>query len=86
MGKNQNETLNDILTEQELLDLLGVKKTFVDNLRRKKGLPFCSLSPLCRIYLVSDVIDFIKNKRRVISGEDTQGQQDPLEYTRSSDL
>jgi hypothetical protein len=61
------DVLADILTEQELLDLLGIKKTALDDLRYKQGLPFCRLTSTVRIYLVRDVLDFITGKRTVLN-------------------
>jgi len=66
-----NENLNlksvdDILTEQELLNLLGIKKSALSELRYKHRLPFCKISNTNRIYLVKDVLDFIASKRMII--------------------
>jgi len=67
-NKNPNpENMNDILTEQELIDLLGVKKSALDEFRQKRELPFCKLTVRNRIYLVKDVLDFISSKRMVIN-------------------
>jgi hypothetical protein len=57
--------VDDILTEQELLDLLGIKKSKLDDLRYRHQLPFCKVSNTARIYLVKDVLDFIASKRTV---------------------
>jgi len=67
-NENPNpENMNDILTEQELIDLLGVKKSALDEFRQKRELPFCKLTVRNRIYLVKDVLDFISSKRMVIN-------------------
>ena len=58
---------NDILTEKELIDLLGIKKTALSELRYKHHLPFCKITNTIRIYLVRDVLDFIQNKRMVLN-------------------
>ena len=67
MAENQTNPLNAILTEKELLDLLGIKKDFLDRLRREKQFPFCKVSTTQRIYLTHDVVDYIKSKRVVIN-------------------
>jgi hypothetical protein len=59
--------MNDILTEKELLDLLGIKKSALNELRYKHYLPFCKITNTNRIYLVKDVLDFIANKRIVLN-------------------
>jgi hypothetical protein len=60
------KSVDDILTEQELLDLLGVTKSKLTDLRCRHKLPFCRVSLRHRIYLVSDVLDFIVSKRIVL--------------------
>jgi len=67
MENGQTNPLNEILTEQELLDLLGIKKDFLSRLRREKKFPFCKISETQRVYLARDVVDYIKSKRMVIS-------------------
>jgi len=59
--------LEKILTEKELIELLGIKRSGLDDLRYKKQLPFCKISNTNRIYLVKDVIEFIESKRMVIN-------------------
>jgi hypothetical protein len=67
MGKDQQGTLHDILTEKELLDLLGIKKSALNDLRYRHKLPFCKISNTNRIYLVKDILDFIASKRVVLN-------------------
>ena len=67
---NENQDLksvDDILTEKELLDLLGIKKSALDDLRYRHQLPFCKVSNTARIYLVKDVLEFIASKRTVLN-------------------
>ena len=65
---NQNlKSVDDILTEGELLDLLGIKKSALDALRQNQQLPFCRISNTNQIYLVRDVLDFIANRRTVLN-------------------
>jgi DNA-binding transcriptional MerR regulator len=58
----QLEDMKDILTEAEVLEILGVNKSTLTGYRQQ-GLPFCRLSRTHRIYLVKDVLDFIVDKR-----------------------
>jgi Helix-turn-helix domain len=67
MENGQTNPLNEILTEQEVLDLLGIKKDFLSRLRREKQFPFCKISETQRVYLARDVVDYIKSKRMVIN-------------------
>ena len=67
---NENQSLNtldDILIEKELLELLGIKKSALADLRYRHRLPFCKISSTNRIYLVKDVLNFIASKRIVLN-------------------
>lgn len=66
-GNQSPGTMNDILTETELLDLLGIKKSLLDDLRHNHQLPYCKISKTSRVYLVSDVLEFITNRRTVLN-------------------
>ena len=66
MANDQTNPLNEILTEKELLDLLGIKKDFLSRLRREKQFPFCKISETQRVYLARDVVDYIRSKRMVM--------------------
>jgi hypothetical protein len=60
-------SVDDILTEKELIELLGIKKSALDDLRYRHRLPFCKISSTNRIYLVKDVLDFIAGKRLILN-------------------
>jgi len=62
----QLKSVDDILTEKELIELLGIKKSALDELRYKHKMPFCKISNTNRIYLVQDVLDFIARKRIIL--------------------
>jgi hypothetical protein len=55
------------MTEQEVIDLTGLNKGALANLRNNKKLPFCSMTNRCRIYLTTDIINYIESRRRVIN-------------------
>ena len=61
------KSADDILTEKELIELLGIKKSALDDLRYRHQMPFCKISSTNRIYLVKDVLDFIAGRRRVLN-------------------
>ncbi len=67
MEKDQLKGIERILIEKELLELLGIKRSALDDLRHKKQLPFCRISNTNRIYLVKDVIEFIESRRIVLN-------------------
>ena len=60
-------TIDEILIEKELLELLGIKKSALDDLRYRHRLPFCKISSTNRIYLVKDVLNFIASQRIVLN-------------------
>ena len=81
---SEKELLNEFLTEQEVLDLLGLSKGQLDRLR-KKGFPFCGISNTLRLYLVADIVDFIKTKRRILK-DDTSDENFSTEGAQESML
>ena len=66
MNDQKQRSLSEILTEKEVIELLGIKKTGLDRLRREKQFPFCKLTTLNRVYLVNDILDYIESKRMVL--------------------
>ena len=59
-------SVDDILTEPELLSLFGIKKPTLDTLRWEHGLPYCRVTRTARLYLLEDLFMFLE-KRRVVS-------------------
>jgi len=70
MARDQLNPLTEIIIEKDLIDLLGVKKEFLNRLRLEKQFPFCKISETKRVYLARDVVDYIKSRRIVISRHD----------------
>lgn len=68
--KGSTGTMADILTETELLALLGIKKSTLYYLRAHKRMPFCALSKTVRVYLVEDILEFMRNSRTVMNQAD----------------
>ena len=66
MEDNQRATLKNVLTEQDLLDLLGLTKTQVSDLRLKKGLPFIKVNQNSRLYFEDDIIQFFYKSRVIL--------------------
>ena len=67
--ENNSETFNDVMTEPELLDLFGIKKNALDDLRYRHQLPFCRVTKNTRMYLVKAVLKFLQNRRTVLNQE-----------------
>ena len=58
------ETLEQkVWSEQNLLELLGIERRTLDNLRNAKGFPFIRLTNKSRVYLANDVLDWLESRR-----------------------
>ena len=58
--------ITGVITEPDLLNLLGVSRTTLDDMRYA-GLPFCRLTRNSRVYLVRDVLEFLEGRRVVLN-------------------
>ena len=65
-NENQSPSLESILSEKKLLDLLGIKKSALDSLRLEAKLPFWQVSRYQRVYFVEDLLNWLKTRRMVI--------------------
>ena len=61
-----NATLQNVLTEKDLCELLGMNKNQIGDLRRKKHLPFIKLSNTSRLYFENDLIKFFEKQRVIL--------------------
>ena len=50
----------EIIAEEDLLKLLGISKSVLDHLRRKRGFPYISLTKFDRVYYEDDVVEWLK--------------------------
>ena len=67
MSGENLKNMNDIITEQELLNLIGLSRGGLDDLRHKHQLPFCRITSRNRVYLVKDVLNFIASRRVILN-------------------
>ena len=65
---NQNPGIQNLLTENELCELLGVKRETISVYRNEQGLPFLKVSNTRRLYLEEDVIEWLLARRVKIAG------------------
>jgi predicted DNA-binding transcriptional regulator AlpA len=63
MEETEKEKGDRLITEAELLKVLDLKKSDLDNLRREKGFPFVKFSQRKRAYFLSDVMEWAKKHR-----------------------
>jgi len=59
------ETLQNILTEAEVLKILGLNKLQLGILRTNQKLPFLKVNRNCRLYLERDLVEWLKAQRTV---------------------
>lgn len=64
---HENDTLENVLTEEEILKLTGLKKSQLAELRNRDGFPFLKINRNNRLYLESDVVQWFKGRRTVLN-------------------
>lgn len=65
--QGQEVLLPEVFTEKEVLNLFGVNRGTLDRLRLEEKLPFCKISRMKRLYLVSDVLQYLKSRRVILN-------------------
>ena len=63
------DTLQNVLTEAELLKLFGFTKAQLAECRNGKKLPFLKVGRNCRLYLERDVVEWLKGLRTVLNSQ-----------------
>jgi hypothetical protein len=53
-----------VLSEADLLELFGIDKKTLDDLRREKGFPYVRLTARSRVYLADEALGWLKQKAR----------------------
>lgn len=66
--EGSRDSLQNILTEEEVLKLTGLTKPQLSGCRTSKGLPFLRINQNCRLYLESDLVDWFKSQRMTVRG------------------
>ena len=64
---DHQDTLQNILTEEEVLKLTGLTKNQLADCRNKKQMPFLRINQNCRLYLERDVVSWLKGLRTVLN-------------------
>ncbi len=67
MEKSAEETLENILTEGEILKLTGLTKSQLGEMRNREGFPFLKINRNNRLYLERDVVQWFKGRRTVLN-------------------
>jgi hypothetical protein len=66
-NENQHDTISDLLTEPELLELFGVKKPQLDYLRREKQLPFLRVGTKTRLYHQRSIMEWLMGRETILN-------------------
>ena len=66
---NENPKVENLITESDLCELFGCNKNQLARLRNDAGLPFLKITKTSRLYLESDVMEWLLTQRRVLIGE-----------------
>ncbi len=53
-----------VLSEADLLELLGIDKGTLDDLRREKSFPVVRLTTRTRVYLAKDVLGWLEQRSK----------------------
>ena len=53
-----------VYSEAAMIELLGIDKKTLDDLRREKGFPFVRLNAKARVYLADEVVAWLKQQAR----------------------
>ena len=72
---NETQRVENLITESNLCELFGCKKSQLARLRNEARLPFLKITRTNRLYLESDVMKWLLAKKMVLnaSGSDEQG-------------
>ena len=60
----ENKLEQQVLSEAELMERLGLTKKQLDHLRWQRGFPYVSLARTVRVYLINDVLEHIERQAR----------------------
>jgi predicted DNA-binding transcriptional regulator AlpA len=56
------DQLGEIKTEKEMCQLLGITTSILQDLRNKHGLPYVKVNRITRVYLYSDVLEWLQSR------------------------
>lgn len=62
MTENKQD-LENIITEDELIELFGLRKQAIASLRYNEGLPYIKVNTRSRLYYVPDLMEWMLSRR-----------------------
>ena len=66
-SENQHDTISELITEKELLELFGIKKESLDYLRREKRLPFLKVGTTTRLYHQRSIMKWLMAREVILN-------------------
>ncbi len=70
MSEDQSDTLQNILTEEEILKLTGLTKGQLSDIRNSRGFPFLKINRNSRLYLERDVVEWFTQQKVVLNADE----------------
>ena len=64
----------NVITEETLCQLLGLKKDQLDRLRQYEGLPFVRINHTKRVFLEQDVMEWLMTRRASLRSVQTEAE------------
>jgi len=64
----QSRLSDQVISEVDLLELLNVEQHVLDRLRRGKGFPYIRMDIKRRVYLIDQVVAWLKDIRNTCQG------------------
>ena len=71
---NETQRVENLITESDLCELFGCKKNQLARLRNEARLPFLKITRTNRLYLESDVIKWLLERRMVLNASESDEQ------------
>jgi len=64
----QSRLSDQVISEVDLLELLNVEQHVLDRLRRGKGFPYIRMDIKRRVYLIDQVVAWLKEHQKDLTG------------------
>jgi len=61
--EKENPKIENLITESDLCELLGCSKNELSRLRQQEGLPYLRVNRKRRLYLESDIMEWLISRR-----------------------
>ena len=66
-SQTKEETLQNVVPEKEVMEILGVSRAGLDRLRHDKKLPFVPVTRNSRVYIESSVMRWLRTNEKTLN-------------------